>query len=118
MVVGTSKDFSEITMSGDAEGPNPSTTLPLLGRDGYVTEGWVSGLNFSFVITPFADWNYRDGDSLGGAASGSMSYDTISNVDVTVGFTGAQDDIVLIASALGELAVSPGGGSLPLLGVE
>ena len=83
---------------------NPSVLLPLGGVTCWVNIVFISGQDDPTGITPLAGWTGTGEDTLGalGVSGGHYRYNTISNVDVTAGWTQTAEDAAAIAFGVNE----------------
>lgn len=82
---------------------NPSTTLALGGTTCWCAIEFLSGQDSTASIAPLANWTATLTQQWGVVqCGGSYRYNTISNVDVTAGWTQTADDTLAIAFAVQE----------------
>lgn len=85
---------------------NPSGTITSAGRDIFVAQIFASGQDAATGITPLTDWtNDREVDN-GTNIRGEYRYDTISDSNVTVGWTQTSEDAFGVAAGFSEIAVA------------
>lgn len=87
---------------------NPSVTLSLAGRTCFAGIGFHSGQAAVTGITPLTGWTSRQEGDFGEQTAGFYTYDTVSTVDVTAGWTQAADDALAIAVAVSEVQAAAG----------
>jgi len=88
---------------------NPSGTLALGNQESFVYHVHMSGLSGTNSTAPLAGWTDRGEGDLGSLTSGLYTYDTISDVDVTCGYSAAiNDNVHIIAIAVNEEAAPAG----------
>lgn len=84
---------------------DPSVLLALGGITCWCNIVFLSGQDAPAGTTPFANWTATGTDTLGslGECGGHFRYNTISNVDVTAGWTQTAEDAAAIAFAINEI---------------
>lgn len=98
----TSIKTSDSTINSDSLA-NPSVTLALGGLTCWCGIEFLSGQDSTASITPLANWTATLTQQWGATqCGGSYRYNTISNVDVTAGWTQTADDATMIAFAIQE----------------
>lgn len=86
---------------------NPTSTILLEGKTCFVAGGFLSGAAAITGITPFAGWTSDFEHDFGAQVAGFYRYNTVSNVDVSAGWTQAADDALGVFFAI---AQAPGKG--------
>ena len=86
-----------------------TTTLALGGVSSFCATGFWSGLNQVSNYTPLTGWTERAENDYGNTGAGIYTYDTVSTVDVTAGYTpSGSDDCAMHAIAVRENAAAGG----------
>lgn len=92
---------------------NPSGTLTLGGETSFAAEAYFEGTGDPGTISALTDWTIRVQPDAVPFSHGLITYDTIGSSDVTIGYTQATtDDVLLFAVAIAEAA-----GSSPVIPV-
>jgi hypothetical protein len=89
-------------------GANPTATFALGSIESFVVQGWLTGRNSLGQITEFTNWaaDAKQERDFGGRCMGLWSYDIVASTDVTIGFTAGDDDYIVFAFALKEVAAA------------
>lgn len=85
-----------------------AVTVSLAGRSCAVELAGFSGEDAVTSVAPLSGWTSRGEGDFGAQVSVHYSYDTVSTVDVTAGFTQTSDDASFIAVAIGEIVAAGG----------
>lgn len=99
---------------------NPAVTLVLGGRSALCSIGFMSGHDAVGGIAPLSGWTDRGEGDLGTQTTTLYTYDTVSTVDVSAGYTATAEDVNAIATAIGEVAAAASlrrASTLALMGV-
>lgn len=97
----TSVKTSDVTINSDSLA-NPSVVLALGGVTCWCCIEFLSGQDAAASVTPLANWTATLTQQWTAQVGGSFRYNTISNVDVTAGWTQTADDATMIAMAIQE----------------
>jgi hypothetical protein len=113
LTAATDTEIVDVDVSiNTATATNPSVTLSLGGRTCFCLIGFFSGMAAVTGIAPVANWTARQEADLGPNTGGFYTYDVVSTVDVTAGWTQTVEDGAMIALAISEAA---GAGSAPTI---
>lgn len=100
-------EFIDEVIFDSAALANPSGTITADSRDIFVAQIFASGQDAATGVTPLTDWtNDRETDN-GTNIRGEYRYDTVSDSNVTVGWTQTSEDAFGVAAGFSEIAATP-----------